>query len=95
MPGEKKTAGAMQQTSIHIKPINTASEAHNLRTKELPYVRKELTYTNESWQSDSIANRLQTIKANTKAKTGRCLQAKATPIREGVSFWMYQHECKI
>ncbi len=74
----------MQQTSIHIKPINTASEAHNLRTKELPYVRKELTYTNESWQSDSIANRLQTIKANTKAKTGRCLQAKATPIREGV-----------
>lgn len=74
----------MQQTSIHIKPVTGDSEAHNLRHKDLPYVRAELSPTNESWQSDSIANRLQIIRQQYEQTTGQRMQKKATPIREGV-----------
>lgn len=39
---------------------------------------------NDYWQSDSQEARLAFVTANAKAKTGRKMQAKATPIREAV-----------
>lgn len=74
----------MAKTSINIQPVKGGSEEHNQRSKELDYVRPELSNKNESWISESIFNRLEFIKQNTKEKTGRAMQKKATPIREGV-----------
>ena len=74
----------MAKTSINIQPVKGGSEQHNQRAKELDYVRPELSIKNESWISESISDRLNFIKENTKEKTGRSLQSKATPIREGV-----------
>lgn len=74
----------MAATSINIQPIKSGSELHNTRAKELDYVRSELSHLNESWQIDSVQNRLESIKEKVKSGTGRSLQKKATPIREGV-----------
>lgn len=74
----------MSKTSINIQPIKGGSEEHNRRLKHLDYVRQDLSPKNESWVSDTISNRLDYIKENTKSKTGRAMQKKATPIREGV-----------
>lgn len=75
---------ATKQTSINVQPVKGGSEQHNKRTKELDYVRKDLSHLNQYWENDTQANRLATIKELAKAKTGRTMQAKATPIREGV-----------
>jgi hypothetical protein len=74
------------QTSIHIKPcVISNSEQHNLRQKELSYVSSELTKDNESWvKVNNLNNYLTNLKKEVKKKTGRAMQAKATPIREGV-----------
>lgn len=74
----------MAQTSIHFQPVKPGSEAHNKREKELDYVHKERSSMNEYWQKDSQAARLADIAETVKAKTGRKMQAKATPIREAV-----------
>ena len=74
----------MAKTSIHIQPVKGGSEEHNKRLKELDYVRKDLTHLNKTWEGDSQANRLESIKERYKATTGQKLQKKATPIREGV-----------
>lgn len=74
----------MAQTSIHIQPVKGGSEEHNKRLKELDYVRKDLTPTNQTWEECSQASRLESIKERYKATTGQKLQKKATPIREGV-----------
>jgi len=74
-----------KQTSIHIEPVKPASELHNRRLKELDYVRKDLTRKNESWEVDTIDHRLVLIKEKYKNATGQRLQAKATPVREGVA----------
>lgn len=75
----------MAQTSIHIEPCNIgSSERHNLRSKELDYIRPELSHLNESWTQQEIAPCLESIKARYKQTTGQNLQKKATPIREGV-----------
>lgn len=74
----------MAATSINVQPVKGGSELHNTRGKELDYVRPELTPLNESWQIDTISNRLETIKENYKETTGQQMQQKATPIREGV-----------
>ena len=74
-----------KQTSIHIEPVKQGSEQHNRRQKELDYVRKDLTHKNESWEVDTIGNRLSIIQEQYKKTTGQKLQAKATPIREGVA----------
>lgn len=50
----------------------------------MDYVRKERSSLNEYWQKDSQAARLADITETVKAKTGRKMQAKATPIREAV-----------
>lgn len=76
--------GEVGKTSIHIEPVKAGSEAHNLREKELDYVNKELTRLNEKVSYDTIANRLEQIKAKYTATTGQKMQNKATPIREGV-----------
>ena len=74
----------MAQTSIHFQPVKSGSEEHNKREKELDYIHKERSSKNEYWQKDSQAARLAVIAETVKAKTGRKMQAKATPIREAV-----------
>lgn len=74
-----------KQTSIHIEPVKQGSEQHNRRQKELDYVRKDLTHKNESWEVDTIQHRIDTIQAKYRIATGQRLQAKATPVREGVA----------
>lgn len=73
-----------KQTSINVQPVKGGSEQHNKRTKGLDYVRKDLSHLNQYWESDTQANRLANIKALYQSKTGQKMQAKATPIREGV-----------
>lgn len=76
----------MSKTSIHIKPCNIgSSEQHNQRLKHLDYVRPELSKLNESWVGVAdLPAHLEHLKTLVKEKTGRKMQAKATPIREGV-----------
>ena len=74
----------MAQTSIHFQAVKGGSEQHNKREKFLDYVFEELTYKNEYWEKDTQENRLEFCKQNAKEKTGRKMQAKATPIREAV-----------
>lgn len=74
----------MAQTSIHFQAVKGGSEEHNKRTKKLDYVHHERSSMNDYWQSDSQEARLAFVTANAKAKTGRKIQAKATPIREAV-----------
>ena len=73
-----------KQTSVNVQPVKGGSEEHNKRKKELDYVRKDLSHLNQYWESDTQANRLANIKALYQSKTGQKMQAKATPIREGV-----------
>ena len=76
----------MSKTSIHIEPCKIgSSEAHNQRLKHLDYVRPELSKLNESWVGVAdLPAHLNDLKTLVKEKTGRSMQAKATPIREGV-----------
>lgn len=74
----------MKATSIHVRPVTGGSEAHNLRTKDLDYVRKDLAHKNESYSADTVSNRLATIKRTYRENVGQKLQKSATPIREGV-----------
>ena len=74
----------MKATSINIQPVTGGSEEHNLRTKDLKYVRKDLSEKNESYTADTVSNRLATIKRTYRENVGQRLQKKATPIREGV-----------
>ena len=73
-----------KQTSVNVQPVKGGSEEHNKREKELEYVRKDLSHLNQYWENDTQANRLANIKALYQSKTGQKMQAKATPIREGV-----------
>lgn len=55
--------------------------------KELDYVRKKLTPNNENWMWKDgmhLSDRREEIRKLVKEKTGRKMQAKATPLREGV-----------
>jgi hypothetical protein len=74
----------MAQTSIHFQAVKGGSEEHNRREKKLDYVHEDLTPNNEYWEIDTQENRLEFLKKNAKEKTGRKMQAKATPIREAV-----------
>lgn len=74
-----------QQTSIHLCPCKQSSEIHNKREKTLDYVRPDLSHQNEWWSSvDSLGELRTQISAIVKEKTGRKMQAKAEPLREGV-----------
>lgn len=76
----------MAKTSIHIEPCKIgSSEQHNQRLKHLDYVRPDLSKLNESWVGVAdLPAHLEHLKTLVKEKTGRKMQAKATPIREGV-----------
>lgn len=53
--------------------------------KHLDYVRPDLSKLNESWVGVAdLPAHLNDLKTLVKDKTGRAMQAKATPIREGV-----------
>lgn len=46
----------MAKTCIRVEACNIgSSERHNLRSKELDYIRPELTHRNEQWVECSIA----------------------------------------
>lgn len=76
----------MSKTSIHIEPCKIgSSEQHNQRLKHLDYVRTDLSHQNERWVGVAdLPAHLDNLKTLVKDKTGRSMQAKATPIREGV-----------
>ena len=76
----------MSKTSIHIEPCKIgSSEQHNQRLKHLDYVRPDLSHQNEMWVGVAdLPAHLDNLKTLVKDKTGRSMQAKATPIREGV-----------
>lgn len=75
----------MAKTSINVRACNIGSaERHNLRSKELDYIRPELSYRNEQWSEMKIADVLEDIREKYKQHTGQSMQKKATPIREGV-----------
>lgn len=75
----------MAQTSIHLRPCKQSSEIHNKREKELDYVRTDLSHNNEWWSTVYSLGELRSeISAMVKEKTGRKMQAKAEPLREGV-----------
>ena len=75
----------MAKTSINVKACNIGSaERHNLRSKELDYIRPELSYRNEQWSEMNIADVLEDRREKYKRHTGQSMQKKATPIREGV-----------
>lgn len=75
----------MAKTCIRVEACKIGSaERHNLRSKELDYIRPELTHRNEQWIERPITEVHQDITEKYKATTGQSLQKKATPIREGV-----------
>ena len=75
----------MAKTSINVRPCNIGSaERHNLRSKELDYIRPELSHRNEQWSEMRIADVLEDIREKYRQHTGQSMQKKATPIREGV-----------
>ena len=75
----------MAKTSIHFEPCKNSADKHNRREKELDYIRHALTPQNEFWSNVADLGKLGAdIAALVKAKTGRKMQAKATPLREGV-----------
>ena len=82
-PKSKRTMP--KKTSIHISPVKAGCEQHNRREKELDYVRHELSHLNQSWQVDTIENRMRLIRENYTRFTGQRMQKKASPIREGVA----------
>jgi len=81
----------MGKSSMNVQPVKGGSEVHNRRTKKLDYVREDLSHKNESWEQDSISNVLAQAKERAKEKTGRKMQQKATPIREGVFLFEEHH----
>ena len=74
----------MAKTSINVQPIKNGSESHNLRKKELYYVREDLTHLNQEYIKNYVAPELKKIKELYKKSVGQKMQKKATPIREGV-----------
>lgn len=72
------------KTSINFKAVKTDSEAHNFRRKTFDYIKKDLTGKNEYWGENKISDKLRSIEAYCKEKSGRKLQKNALPIREAV-----------
>lgn len=74
----------MAKSSIHFEPVKTSSEIHNYRLKDFDYIRKDLKNLNESWTGETIPNIRKNIEERYFATVRQKMQAKATPIREGV-----------
>lgn len=78
----------MALTSINVQPAKVGAEQHDRRTKHLDYVRQDLSSRNQIWEAPNFGSVSQAIaeaRRIVKDKTGRSMQAKATPIREGVA----------
>ena len=72
-------------TSVHIQACKTASsEIHNLREKDLPYVRDELSHLNESVIYERITPALSRIEDTYTKATGQKMQPSASPLKEAV-----------
>ena len=69
------------KTSINFKAVKTDSEAHNFRRKTFDYIKKDLTGKNEYWGENKISDKLRSIEAYCKEKSGRKLQKNALPMR--------------
>ena len=74
----------MAKASIHFKPVQANSKAHNERLVELDYNYRDLSGNNESWKQDEVETRLASIKKKCKDISGRKMQKNAQPIREAV-----------
>lgn len=74
----------MAKSSIHFRAALATSEAHNLRQVDLDYVVKDRANENNSFITETIADRSKTIARLCKEKSGRKLQKNAEPIREAV-----------
>lgn len=62
----------MAKTCIRVEACNIgSSERHNLRSKELDYIRPELTHRNEQWVECSIAEVHRDITEKYKEATGQ------------------------
>ena len=71
----------MAKTCIRVEACNIgSSERHNL-SKELDYIRPELTHRNEQWVECSIAEVHRDITENTRKPPDKDYRKKATPIR--------------
>ena len=84
-PSTRKTTTMAKQTSIHLRPCKQSSEIHNKRerlsTMCAPTFRLS---TNGGVPYLHSRERRSQISALVKEKTGRKMQAKAEPLREGV-----------
>ncbi|KAA6436817.1 Mobilization protein [Dyadobacter flavalbus] len=74
----------MGKSSIHIMPVKSGSESHNQRLQNLNYVREDLSHLNSSFILAPIAETRKDIETRYQESTGQKMQAKQTPIREGV-----------
>tara|TARA_R110000744_G_scaffold380545_1_gene501903 strand:- start:281 stop:1126 length:846 start_codon:yes stop_codon:yes gene_type:complete len=75
----------MGKSSIHILPVKSTSETHNLRLREYDYVRQDLTPENFTWGFENKLSEIRKSQENLyKEKVGQRMQKRATPIREGV-----------
>lgn len=82
----------MAKSSMHFQAVKSGSEDHNLRRKPLSYVREELSHKNGLYGFNlTIAEERQRLEILVKEKTGRAMQKKATPIREGVFLFEEHH----
>jgi len=88
----------MAKSSIHIQPIKANSETHNLRKIDYDHVNKDLSHLNFSTgRKDKEGNLIPLKKIRkeleilVKKKTGRAMQKKATPLREGVFLFTAEH----
>lgn len=72
-------------TSVHIQACKTASsEIHNLREKDLSYVRDELSHLNVSVIYERITPALSRIEDTYTKATGQKMQPSASPLKEAV-----------
>lgn len=60
------------------------SERHNKREMDLDYIRKDLSYKNESWETEAISSRFEKIRERYEKTVGQKMQEKAAPIKEAV-----------
>ena len=65
-------------------PVKSGSESHNQRLQKLNYVRDDLSHLNSSFVLAPIADTRSQIETRYERSTGQKMQAKQTPIREGV-----------
>lgn len=72
----------MAKSYVHFDPVKRG--AYNKKRNNSDNIRPELSSLNESWTGQSLSARLAELKRLVKEKTGRAMQAKATPIREAI-----------